>query len=78
MPCPDAAEKSAENNLLLSVGGGRFQTCYSDRRNVIPQGQGSGVGEGDFEAFFSFAAPIEVKSVSAIIVNGVRIPCYRK
>ena len=51
----------------------------SNRRgNIKPQGQGSGIGEGDFEAFFSFAAPIEVESVSAIIVNGVRIPCYRK
>ena len=49
---------------------------FSNRlRNVRPRSSGAGISpDGWFEFNFSFASPIDMDNISAIIVNGTRIP----
>jgi len=43
--------------------------------NIRPQGSGAGISpDGWYDFFFSFAAPLDMENVTAIIVNGTRIP----
>ncbi|MCL2420345.1 MAG: hypothetical protein FWD03_00665 [Defluviitaleaceae bacterium] len=58
-------------------GWGDFQVeieLENRRRNIRPSGSGGGVGPDDFDFFFFVDAPVDMDAVSAVIVNGVRIP----
>lgn len=43
-------------------------------RNIRPSSSGGGVGADDFDFFFFVDAPIDVPAVTAVIINGTRIP----
>ena len=43
-------------------------------RNVRITGSGGGIGFDDFDMFFYVDSPVDIETVTAVIVNGVRIP----
>ena len=43
--------------------------------NVRPRGSGAGISpDGWYDKFFSFSSPLDMEYITAIVVNGVRIP----